>query len=519
MYESVSPLHVSEVLARLFALFRKAPPEISIRLNRAGSELSPDLLSNLRQFGSTPTPRQLQALKSRLSMTTGGAFRLFGYNLDRMRAVEGELNGWRTRFIETYPFDRDMRVDLPQTLGEDRAFQSTSYLSDLVLRWQEQIPIRSLRGPHWQKDGLVYAQLGTSDRRALPRIPPGSFVAISPIREQERKNPDPERFYFLQHGEGYVCSKCLVRQRRLSLLGEDHSDPGPYEFFYPEEVRIVGRVVAFGASLSPPRTHVPPSRHSHRPAPLILPWEHRSLRDLVSAERRRFGIGDAHVARASEILEASLGSTVSSRTMRRYEHGTEGVPRTAVLLSLALMHSLRFTDVLRILNLWTDESQHHSLSSLLNADTFDDLPETFPTASIPRPIPRWTAILEEWGEWPTLLSMAMPNLRQWGSRVLRIRQSDSYKGIDPLIAPGSMIVLDESSTSPPSQSQRPLHPWCRSIYALRSEGRTLCGYVVTDEGKFVLLPHPAAATTPREAFRRHRTDILGQVVAVASPLS
>jgi hypothetical protein len=191
VYDPVLPQHSADVLSRLFALFRKAPGEA---LHRSGSnvdDLSPNLLMNLRQSGSAPSPRQLHALKLRLSMTTGGVFKLFRYSLDRMREVEFLLNGERTWFVESYPFYRDRPVDLPGVLGEFSSFQHTAFLSELVVSWQQGVPIRALHGRHWQRDGFLYAQLGSSDALALPRIPPGSCVAILPIGEKERRNPAP----------------------------------------------------------------------------------------------------------------------------------------------------------------------------------------------------------------------------------------------------------------------------------------------------------------------------------------
>jgi hypothetical protein len=476
------------------------------------------LLSNIRQFGTTPTPRQLQALKLRLSLTIGGVFRLFGYKLDSMRNIEALLNADRTRFVESYPFHRDRPVDLPGTLGHDRAFQDTAFLSDLVVRWQKQIPIRAIRGQHWQKNGFLYAQLGASDTLAMPRIPPGSHIAIRPIGEQERQNPDPMRMYFLQHGRGYHCCGCAVRQRRLWLITEDHNYAGPHEFFYPGEARIVGRVTSFGVRLPLARSSFALPWRTYRPAPLILPWEHRSLPELISAERQRFGIMEAHLGRAREIFESHLGASVSARTLRRYEQDKKRTPRTAVLICLALIHSLRLTDVLRILNLWTDESQHYSLNALMSATRFDDLPTSFPPAEVPDPVTRWQPLIDEWGEWPTLLSMAMPNLGEYGHRAIRINQSARFKGIDPLLAPHSVVILDEFDVSPPlhTESQKP--HWDRAMYALRHEDRTFCGYLESHEANLVLLPHPAASGTPRMIFRRNRIQILGKLVAVVSPL-
>jgi hypothetical protein len=45
---------------------------------------------------------------------------------------------------------------------------------------------------------------------ALPRIPPGSIIAISEIDESERRSPHPEQHYFLQHRAGYTCRRCVV---------------------------------------------------------------------------------------------------------------------------------------------------------------------------------------------------------------------------------------------------------------------------------------------------------------------
>ena len=518
MYDPVLPQQATEALARIFAMYRKAPREATPWLRREGIGLSPDLLTNLRQFGSTPTPRQLQALKLRLSLTIGGAFKLFGYKLDNMRAVESLLNGERTRFVESYPFNRDRLVDLPGALGHDSLFQHTALLSDLVVRWQQGVPIRAIRGPHWQREGFLYAQLGSSDSRALPRIPPGSYIAIRPIGDRERRNPDPDRMYFLQHGSGYLCCGCATRPGRLSIITQDRDYDGPHEFLHPGEARIVGRVTSFGVRLPLARPASMLPRRTYKPGPLILPWEHKSLRELISAERQRFGITEGHLTRASEILELRLGARVSARTLRRYEQEAERVPRTVVLIGLALLHSLRFTDVLRILNLWSDESRNYSLAALMNAQGFDDLPTDFPSATVPEPATRWQALLDEWGEWPTLLSMAIPDLGQWGHRILRINQSAWFKGLDPLLAPHSVAVLDELQVSPPTHTGIHENNWDRPIYAFRHEDKTLCGYLESHGGDLALLPHSSASGTPRMIFRKRHVQILGRVVAAASPL-
>ena len=518
MYDPVFPQHAADVLSKLFALFRKAPGEALHLLNSDAYDLSPNLMMNLRQFGSVPSPRQLYALKLRLSMTTGGVFKLFGYSLDSMRKVEFLLNRERTRFVESYPFYRDRAVDLPGTLGEHIAFQRNAFLSELVVCWQQGIPIRAIRGPHWQREGFLYAQLGTGDTLALPRVPPGSYIAIRPIGEKERQNPDPKRIYFLQHGSGYLCCGCAVRQGKLLILTQDHTYAGPHEFLYPGEIRIVGRVTSFSVRLPLAKSLTDFPRRTHKPAPLIFPWEHTSLADLISAERLRFGITEAQLERANEILESQLGARVSARTIRRYEHEGERVPRTAVLLGLTLVHSLRLTDVLRVLNLWKEESRDYSLATLMGVRTNAELPLSFQLAKSPEPFALWKPFLDEWGEWPTLLSMAIPDLERWGHRILRITQSAWFKGLDPFIVPHSVVVLNEQEVLPPAHIERHQQNWERPLYVVRHEERTLCGYLEADATHFILVPHPLAVTVARIVFRRTQAQILGRVVGVASPV-
>ena len=518
MYDPVLPQHAADVLSQLFALFRKAPGKDLHRLNPDVDGLSPNLLMNLRQHGSIPSPRQLHALRLSLSMTIGGVFKLFGYSLDSMRKVEFLLNGERTRLVESYPFNRDRAVDLPGTLGEYGSFQRNAFLSELVVGWQQGVPIRALHGPHWQKKGFLYAQLGTSDTLALPRIPPSSYIAIRPIDGKERQSPSPQQIYFLQHGSGYLCCGCAVRQGKLLILTQDNAYAGPHEFYYPGQIRIVGRVVSFGVRLPLVKLTADLSRRAHKPAPLIFPWEQTSLADLISAERLRFGITEVQLERANELLESQLGTGVSARTLRRYEHEGERMPRTAVLLGLALVHSLRFTDVLHIIKLWTDESKDYSLATLMSVRTNAELPAGFQLAKSPEPAALWQPFLDEWGEWPTLLSMAIPDLERWGHRILRINQSAWFQGLDSFIAPHSVMVLDEQDVLPPARAERHQQNWERPLYAVRHEERTLCGYLEADATHFILVPHPLAATVARIAFRRTQTQILGRVVGVVSPV-
>jgi hypothetical protein len=517
VYEPMSALRKAEMLSHLLMLSRSRRSGVAAREPEVSGALSSDLISNIRQFGYTPSPRQLFAISESLNLTIGGAFKLFGYSLERIRELDFLLNGARTRLIETYPFYRDRLVDLPEVLGNASSLRQNSFLSDLVRSWKHEVPIRAIRGPHWSRRKLLYAQVGTSDGMGLPRIPPGSVVAIEDIDEIERWKPAPERYYFLQHRTGYSCCRCIVDGGRLLLIADRQKVGTRLEFTFPGEARIVGRVVFFATRLPIPESHPLPHRNTDDNVPLLFPWEYTSFPALLKAEKLRFGITEAHLKGVAEVLEDQLGVRLSSRTLRRHEHTAEQLPRTAILLALIVTHSLRPSDVLRLLRLWPHGAKQLSLTTLMRASKATDLPSAFDPAAIPEPAAQWYELLGEWGEWPSLLSMTFPYLASQQVNLLRLNPIARFRGLSSLLGDGSVVMFNDQDTFPPSNGAIGPEGWNRPIYVLRHSGDALCGYLELNATHLALQSHPTSGI-PRLIFPRGQVQILGRVIAVASPL-
>ena len=157
------------------------------------------------------------------------------------------------------------------------------------------------------------------DSLALSGIPPGSILPVRPVSVQERQNPDPNAIYCLQFGNGYRCCRCTVVLGRLILLPHNGRYAGPYEFIYPQEVRIAGRTRGFAVSLPPQHKRWPETPPARTSAPLVLPWEQPSFHDLLRTKRMRFGLTEEDLDRANGSFESLLGTAISRRTLRRYE--------------------------------------------------------------------------------------------------------------------------------------------------------------------------------------------------------
>jgi hypothetical protein len=162
VYSSVPREQIADTLIHLRGLFREIPPsnEKDYRARERREVLTKNLLSNLFRTKDHPTLNAVLEVADAFSLTLDGAHRLFGYELERIREYDLKLNAGRTHIIETYPFERDLPVDLPSQFGGDEIFTRSSTLQDLVSEWQGNVPIRALEDAGWRQRGAFYVHVG-----------------------------------------------------------------------------------------------------------------------------------------------------------------------------------------------------------------------------------------------------------------------------------------------------------------------------------------------------------------------
>jgi hypothetical protein len=432
-----------------------------------------------------------------------------------MRDIEFELNGHRTRIIESYPFYRDRMIDLPRLFSEDNVWGNSAIVSDIVVKWQKGLPIRTIQDQNWQRRDIFYIQVGAEGNLALSGLPSGAILSMQPVTSRERANPDPEAMYLLQFGNGYLCSCCAVSRGRLTVLPRDARYEGSCDFLYPQEVRIAGRARGFAAQVPPPITDQQETHSAHIAAPLILPWEHASLGALLRTERSRLGRTARDLQNINDLLQARMGTSLTERTLRRYERPAPNIPQTDTMLALALSCAARMSDVLRLLGFRFDESNSYSLESFLQAQSFEELREHLRSATAPEPHARWRLLRADWGGWPSLLSIRVPRIAELQHKLLRIHQNETFDGLDPLIRPGAIGLLEEMDSIPELRGEKNKDSWERPIYAIRHKGEIICGHLDQDDQHVVLMPHPHSRGR-RISLLRHQVQMVGRVKAICS---
>jgi hypothetical protein len=519
VYNSVPREQIADTLIHLRGLFREIQPssEKDYRARERREILTKNLLSNLFRTKAHPTLHAVLEVADAFSLTLDGAHRLFGYELERIREYDLKLNAGRTHIIETYPFERDLPVDLPSQFGGDEIFTRSSTLHDLVSEWQGNVPIRALEDAGWRQPGTFYVHVGTEDSLGSS-LPPGAIALVVPIDEAERSRPNPRAIYLLQFGNGYRCGRCVVTRGKLLLLVSGRRYNGPQEFAYPKDVRIAGRIRMFALALPVPDypllQSLPTSEHS---APLILPWEHSSMDSLFTAKHRRFRRLRQDLPRIQSTMESIFHTKLSGRTERRYRQPTSSVPHVDALIQLTVTHLTRYTDALRVQRPMLSDRGRYSLDTLLNTRHLADLSGMFRKPHMPVPQDRWMALRKEFVEWPMLLSLRFPQLRSLDERVVRLPQGSALQGVDPPISPGSLILLEEIPGVPEIQSDRTKTGWGRRVYALRRGSELLCGYLDRNDNRYVLL---VGSNGAGDAISVHRDELhqLSSISGVAVPV-
>jgi hypothetical protein len=518
MYRPIPRSEIMDALIHVRDLHRRIKPsnDRELRAFERREAVLKDLLSNLKRTKEHPTIKVLRDISNNCLLTSDGTHRLFGYNLGKIREYDLRLNGGRTHIRESYPFERDLLIDLPARLAVHEAFTRDALLRDLVPEWQTDIPIRVLEEQEWEQTGAFYVHIGTEDSLGSS-IPPGATALVEPIGSGERLHPDPRGIYLLQFGNGYRCSHCVVTRGKLLLFGTEKTYLGREAFTYPGTVRIAGRIRAFALSLPLPEYHSLYSLpHCRQCADLILPGEHGTRASLFSTEHKRFKRSKEAEQSIRDFLRGEFNAKLSDRNERRYRRLTSSEPHVDALIYLTLVNVARYTDALRTSDAFASDKGRFSLDTLLNATSLEEAWIARRSAHLPTPIEVWEARKKEFVEWSPLLSAKFPQLHLWDNRIVRMAGGCAINALDPSINPGSWLFLETIPLIPDPQNDAKKKGWSRPIYVLRRGLEIFCGYLERDGNQYAVLSNPRQEA--KAIFRAEEFSQLSTVGGVVVPV-
>ncbi len=224
---------VEEASQKLAA--RHKNPEYSIALSR---------LSDIENRGIVPSIFRIYSLCAiyRLSFTEVVSW--YGVRLVEVPAESARIPISLTHIIEDIPH-ADGSISVP--IGSENMidFRKTSFLNRYIREWG-QLPLQMLAGLDFRRH--KYGFIGSEDWAMYPVLAPGSLVQIDESKKKilssgwlyEYERP----IYFLEHRSGYECSWCSLAEEYLILQPHASSHLPSRYFKYPDEIEVIGQVMA-----------------------------------------------------------------------------------------------------------------------------------------------------------------------------------------------------------------------------------------------------------------------------------
>jgi hypothetical protein len=510
----------ADILRHILRLYGYSVSDVVERSAALGPQfaLGRNFISNVRRSRTIPRQTHLRGLAKVLNLTIGGAYRIFQIELDQLRDIERQLNSSRTRLIESYSFYRNRKIDVPLAYAPMLSLDPSADRTESIASWQR-VPIRAMEGAVWGSEEFQYAQIGIDDDTAHPAIPRGATVQAVPVDPTEARHPGLDHHYLIQYGHGYLCTRCSAEHGLLHVLSSGGFYQGRRHFGLDLESRIFARAVAYFSPLPLPPIQPSATERHGPPAPIVLPWEHSSQQQLVSAERMRSGRTSKEFDELGEQARSLLGFGVKGRFAEEIEDSPH-IPNAHSILALSIMCSLRFQDVLRSGGMSVDDPMHLPLDTVLAAHVPDDLPRSFNEVLAPLPSETWTMLQSVWRPYSALLSACSPALMDKHARWFYPHQSEYYRGMDALIPSGSIVLLRPLSAQ---QASRPIpednrRDWERPIYLVRIANRLFCSYLYADRNILTLVPHPSAGGASAYTIDRSKAQIVALVTGIFAVL-
>lgn len=229
---------VSEASQKL--AMRHKNPEYYIALSR---------LSDIENKGTVPSIYRLYSLCAIYRRNFAEVVSWYGVRLPDVAADAMRIPLLQTHLIE---IEADEEGSVAAPLIPDNAIdlRKTAFLNRQVRDWGR-LPLQMLANIELKKN--KYGFVGSEDWSMYPILAPGSLVQIDDTKKKVSTGGWISEFdrpiYFLEHREGFECCWCSLAGDYLILQPHASSQLPSRYFRYPEEIEVIGQVIAVAMRL------------------------------------------------------------------------------------------------------------------------------------------------------------------------------------------------------------------------------------------------------------------------------
>lgn len=212
-------------------------------------------LADIENKGTVPSVYRLYSLCAIYRLDLNEALTWYGVSPAALPGDSDVIQIARTHLIGFHPEQGEIQA--PITLDPGLDLGRTVLLSRLIQKWGK-LPLMLLNNVDLRSQR--YGLIGTEDWSMYPIIPPGSLVVVDDTRRRIAVSAWKTEFerpiYFLEHGDGYLCGWCTLRDGHLTVQYHPASGCEPETYAYPLEIEVIGQITQVAMTLGEP----PPAR-------------------------------------------------------------------------------------------------------------------------------------------------------------------------------------------------------------------------------------------------------------------
>jgi hypothetical protein len=231
---------------------------------------------------------------------------------------------------------------------------------------------------------FLYAKIGRQDAFAFPDLLPGSIVRADTrgvgelLRSMQSKNC--ERLFLVEHGQGLVCCRLHTRTKSRVTLRASTLPYSQTELRLGSEARILGVLDWELRPFKSARPEVPmASMKFLMPQTLPAARTQLGLGELLERARLRSGLSIRNASTKSRWIAEALGNQryfCSPTSLTDYETGPRLPLQIHKIVSVCILYSLGFWELLAAAGLDTDDSGRDPIPDKLVGCVTPDAPRT-----------------------------------------------------------------------------------------------------------------------------------------------